>query len=51
MLWRLSGKVYWYFDSEQNEIPIIVTDSIVLETYVKGHHVNKSVWTPIKTWK
>ena len=31
----------------QNEIPIIVTDSIVLETYVKGQHVHKSVWSPI----
>ena len=26
----------------QHEIPIIVTDSIVLETYAKGHHVYKS---------
>ena len=31
----------------QNEIQIIVTDSIVLETYVTGHHVYKSVWSLI----
>ena len=31
----------------QEEIPIVVTKCMVLETKIKGHHVYKDIWTPI----
>ena len=30
----------------QDEIPVILNASLELETYIKGHHVYKEVWTP-----
>ena len=30
----------------QDELPIILTDTITLETHIKGHHVYKDIWTP-----
>ena len=30
----------------QDEIPVILNTSLELETYIKGHHVYKEVWTP-----
>ena len=30
----------------QDEIPVILTTCLELETYIKGHHVYKEVWTP-----
>ena len=30
----------------QDKIPVILNTSLELETYIKGHHVYKEVWTP-----
>ena len=30
----------------QYEIPVILNTCLELETYIKGHHVYKEVWTP-----
>ena len=30
----------------QNEIPIILTTCLEIQTYIKGHHVYKDIWTP-----
>ena len=30
----------------QDEIPVIFITCLELETYIKGHHVYKEVWTP-----
>ena len=30
----------------QNEIPIILTTYLEIQTYIKGHHVYKDIWTP-----
>ena len=30
----------------QDEIPVILNTSLELETYIKGDHVYKEVWTP-----
>ena len=30
----------------QDEIPVILITCLELETYIKGHHVYKEVWTP-----
>ena len=30
----------------QNKIPIILTTCLEIQTYIKGHHVYKNIWTP-----
>ena len=30
----------------QDEIPVILSTSLELGTYIKGHHVCKEVWIP-----
>ena len=30
----------------QNEIPIILTTCLEIQTYIKGHHVYKDIWAP-----
>ena len=30
----------------QSELPIILITTMDLETFVKGHHVYKEIWTP-----
>ena len=30
----------------QNKIPIILTTCVEIQTYIKGHHVYKDIWTP-----
>ena len=30
----------------QDEIQVILSTSLELETYIKGHHVYKEVWIP-----
>ena len=30
----------------QDKIPVISTTCLELETYIKGHHVYKAIWTP-----
>ena len=30
----------------QDKIPVILTTCLELETYIKGHHVYKEIWTP-----
>ena len=34
-----------------NEIPIILTTCLKIQTYIKGHHVYKGIWTPEKQLK
>ena len=29
----------------QNEIPIILTTCLEIQTYIKGHHVYQDIWT------
>ena len=29
----------------QNEIPIILTTCLEIQTYIKGHHLYKDIWT------
>ena len=31
----------------QGELPLIVTNCLEFETYIKGHHVYKNIWTPM----
>ena len=30
----------------QEEVPVIVLKELEIDTYVKGHHVSKDIWTP-----
>ena len=37
--------VYWYIRL-QDEVPIVLITTLDLETFMKGHHVYKDIWTP-----
>ena len=30
----------------QDEVPIVLITTLDLETFIKGHHVYKDIWTP-----
>ena len=30
----------------QDEVPVVLITSLILETFIKGHHVYKDIWTP-----
>ena len=29
----------------QDEVPVVLITSLILETFIKGHHVYKDIWT------
>ena len=46
---KMTLKIGNVFINEDDLIPVLVKASTEIDTFVKGHHVNKNIWKPTVT--